>query len=268
MKIRIGYELELDIAQPTAIVLMLHVHSSRIGDLVEPDRMNISPYQPTRFYYDLFGNPCVRLFAPAGMLSISADTIIRDSGQPEAWPIDQPAVPVESLPDEALHFLMPSRYCEVEQLSQFAWDTFGALRPGWWQVKAIMDWCKLNIEFGYQYARVTKTAFDTFNERKGVCRDFTHLAITLCRCLNIPARYATGYLGDIGVIVPPVPMDFSAYFEVYLGDRWWSMDARNNQPRIGRVLQARGRDAADVALITSFGPHTLAKFFVRTDELK
>lgn len=268
MLIRIGYELQLEFLQPTPVVFMLNVHPSRINDLVEPDQMMITPHVPYRFYYDLFGNPCVRLLAPAGLLTVAADTTIRDSGQPEPWPIDVPAVPVESLPDEALHFLMPSRYCEVEQLSNFAWETFGSLPHGWAQVKAILDWCKTNVEFGYPYARHTKTALDTFTERKGVCRDFMHLAITLCRCLNIPARYATGYLGDIGVPPVPCPMDFSAFFEVYLGDRWWSLDARHNMPRIGRVLQARGRDAADVALVTSFGPHRLNKFFVRTDELK
>lgn len=267
MIIRIGYELELEFRQPTAVVFMLHVHPSRSGDLVAPDAMTITPSVPARFYYDLFGNPCVRLLAPAGLLTVSADTTLRDGGTPEPWPIGQVAVPVESLPDEALHFLMPSRYCEVEQLSDFAWETFGSLPHGWAQVKAILDWCKTNIEFGYKYARHTKTAFDTFHERKGVCRDFMHLAITLCRCLNIPARYATGYLGDIGVPPVPCPMDFSAYFEVYLGNKWWALDARHNAQRIGRVKQAVGRDAADVALVTSFGPHSLKKFFVRTDEV-
>jgi transglutaminase-like putative cysteine protease len=267
MIIRIGYELQLEFRQPTPVVFMLNVHSSRLNDLIAPDEMIITPGVPRRFYFDLFGNPCVRLLAPAGLLTVAADTTIRDSGEPEPWPIDLPAAGVEALPDEALHFLMPSRYCEVEQLNDFAWETFGALPHGWAQVKAILDWCKTNVEFGYAYARHTKTAVDTFHERKGVCRDFMHLAITLCRCLNIPARYATGYLGDIGVPPVPCPMDFSAFFEVYLGDRWWAMDARHNARRIGRILQARGRDAADVALVTSFGPHVLKKFFVRTDEV-
>lgn len=267
MLIRIGYELELEFRQPTPVVFMLHVHSSRVNDLVAADRMQITPSVPSRFYYDLFGNPCMRLLAPAGKLTVSTDTTIRDNGEPEPWPVDLPANPVDILPDEALHFLMPSRYCEVEQLSDFAWETFGSLPSGWMQVKAILNWCKTNVEFGYQFARGTKTALDTFHERKGVCRDFMHLAITLCRCLNIPARYATGYLGDIGVPIVPCPMDFSAFFEVYLGDRWWAMDARHNAQRIGRVKQAIGRDAADVALVTSFGPHRLAKFFVRTDEV-
>ena len=268
MRIRIGYELDVDFPQPTAVVFMLNVHPSRMNDLESPDVVRFAPDLPSQFFHDLFGNPCVRTFAPAGRLTISADSVIRDSGEPEPWPVGIAACPPQDLPSDALPFLLPSRYCEVEQLSDFAWNTFGTIPAGWGQVESILNWCKQNVTFGYPFARPTKTAVDVFYERKGVCRDFMHLAITLCRALNIPARYATGYLGDIDVPYSPAPMDFSAFFQVYLGDRWWSVDARHNQRRVGRIMQAFGRDAADVALFTSFGPHKLAKFFVRTDELK
>ena len=267
MRIRIGYELHLDFAQPTAAVFILNVHSSQIGSLEAPDLMRLDPLVPSTFFHDLYGNPCVRVLAPAGRLSVSADTVIRDSGEPEPWPVGVAATPPADLPSETLPFLLPSRYCEVEMLSDFAWNTFGPLPAGWSQVEAILNWCKANVTFGYPFARPTKTAADVFYERKGVCRDFMHLAITFCRALNIPARYATGYLGDIGVPYSPAPMDFSAYFQVFLGGKWWSVDARHNARRIGRVMQAFGRDAADVAIVTTFGPHTLSKFFVRTDEL-
>ena len=268
MRIRIGYELHVDFVQPTAVVFILNVHSSQSGQLEAPDTMRFDPFVPSHFFHDLFGNPCVRALAPAGTLKVSADTIIRDSGEPEPWPIGVAATLPQDLPDETLPFLLPSRYCEVESLSDFAWTTFGHLPHGWLQVEAILNWCKAHVTFGYPYARATKTAVDVFYERKGVCRDFMHLAITLCRALNIPARYATGYLGDIGVPVVPCPMDFSAFFQVHLGGQWWSVDARHNQRRVGRVLQAFGRDAADVAILTTFGPHKLSKFFVITDELK
>lgn len=267
MRIRIGYDIDIDFAQPTAVVFMLNVHSSRINDLEAPDTMRFTPGVATHFYHDLFGNPCVRVVAPAGRLNVRADTVIRDSGEPEPWPVGVAGVQPGELPDDVLPFLLPSRYCEVEMLSDFAWNTFGHLPPGWPQVEAILTWCKTHVTFGYPHARPTKTAVDVFYERKGVCRDFMHLAITLCRAMNVPARYATGYLGDIGVIVPPSPMDFSAFFQVFLGGQWWSVDSRHNQRRIGRVMQAYGRDAADVAILTSFGPHTLSKFFVVTDEL-
>ena len=208
MRIRIGYELELDFTQPTATVFMLNVHPSQMDRLESPDLPTLTPGIASHFFHDLFGNPCVRVVAPAGRLSISADTIIRDSGEPEPWPVGIPACQPGELPDDTLPFLLPSRYCEVESLSDFAWSTFGHLPAGWSQVEAVLNWCKANVTFGYQYARGTKTAVDVFYERRGVCRDFMHLGITLCRALNIPARYATGYLGDIGVPVVPCAMDF------------------------------------------------------------
>jgi transglutaminase-like putative cysteine protease len=268
MLIRLGYDIELEVYQPLTVVGVLNVHPSRTADLLEPDRVQVSPPIPVEEYEDTFGNRCTRLLAPPGILRLSNSTLIRDSGLPDPVDWNAPKVPVKDLPPETLQFLLASRYCEVDsQLGTMAWQLFGSISGGWACVQAICDWVHNNITFGYQHARPTKTALDVYNERNGVCRDFQHLAITLCRCMNIPARYATGYLGDIGVSPLPCPMDFSAWFEVYLGNRWRTFDARFNTPRIGRVLMATGRDAADVAITTSFGTSTLRKFSVVTDEV-
>jgi transglutaminase-like putative cysteine protease len=267
MLIQLGYDIELENAQPIPIVGVLNVHPSRAGDLLEPDQVRVSPAIPVEKYTDRFGNLCTRIFAPQGTLRLSNSTLIRDSGQPDpvAWNASQ--VPVEKLPPETLEFLLASRYCEVDRLGDLAWQRFGHLRPGYAMVQAICTWVHNQVTFGYQFARKTKTALDVSVERNGVCRDFQHLAITLCRCMNIPARYATGYLGDIGVPPVPCPMDFSAWFEAYLGGAWWTFDARHNCPRIGRVLMATGRDAADVAITTSFGSSVLKRFSVVTEEV-
>jgi transglutaminase-like putative cysteine protease len=269
MLIRLGYDIELEIFQPLTVVGVLNVHPSRVADLLEPDRVQVSPSIPVEEYDDTFGNRGTRLLAPPGILRLSNSTLIQDSGLPD--PVDSNAakIPVEELPSETLQFLLPSRYCQVDsELGDMAWRLFGNITGGWACVQAICDWVHNNVTFGYQYARPTKTATDVSAERTGVCRDFQHLAITLCRSMNIPARYATGYLGDIGVPPVPCPMDFSAWFEAYIGHRWWTFDARHNVPRIGRVLMATGRDAADVAITTSFGTSILKKFQVVTDEAK
>ena len=249
------------------MVALLHVHPSRVPDLLEPDELETSDGVVKDEYVDSFGNRCTRLVAPAGELQLRASTLIQDSGLPDAVGTSAVEHPVAELPTETLQFLLASRYCEVDLLSPIAHDLFGGIEPGWPRVQAICGWVNWKVEFGYPFARPTKTALDVYTERRGVCRDFQHLAITFCRAMNIPARYATGYLGDIGIYVPPAPMDFSAWFEVYLGNRWWTLDARHNQPRIGRVLMATGRDASDVALTTAFGSATLKKFFVVSDEV-
>jgi transglutaminase-like putative cysteine protease len=229
--------------------------------------LKIEPEIPYEDFIDCFGNRCARVTAPAGLLKIRSDNIIRDSGLPEAIDPFAQQIPVQQLPPETLQFLMASRYCEVDRFSDIAWSLFGKMPPGWARVQAVCDWVHSNIKFGYHYARATKTAWDVCSERTGVCRDYMHLAITFCRCLGIPARYATGYLSDIGQPHTPEPMDFSAYFEVFLGGKWWAFDARHNVPRAGRILMARGRDAVDVALTTSFGAARLAQFKVWTDEV-
>jgi transglutaminase-like putative cysteine protease len=267
MKIRIGFELAYEFAQSTPMVLMLNVHPSRAIDLVRPDHLHIAPTVPVTRYVDAFGNLCSRLIAPPGVLEIAADAVVTDSGVPDAVAPDARQHEVSELPYEALVFLLSSRYCETERLMNLAWSLFGGTPAGWPRVQAICDFVHSHVSFGYPHARATRTAADTFNERRGVCRDFAHLAVTLCRCMNIPARYCTGYLGDIGVPSEPEPMDFSAWFEVYLGGRWYSFDARHNAPRIGRIVMARGRDAADVAFSTTFGPNTLKRFTVVTDEI-
>ena len=267
MLIRLGYDIEFNLLQPVPFVAILNVHPSRALDLREPDDLRIEPLVNTEWYLDHFGNRCTRFLASQGKLRIWNSTLIQDSGDPD--PVNYPArqLPVQDLPAEILTYLMNSRYCEVDRLSNTATELFGYTFPGWGRVQAIVNWIHGHVQFGYQFARATRTALDVYNERVGVCRDFQHLAITFCRCMNIPARYATGYLGDIGVPASPAPMDFSAWFEVFLEGRWWTFDARHNMPRIGRVLMATGRDAADVAITTSFGMAQLMKFSVVTDEV-
>ncbi len=268
MQIRFGYELTYAFPQPTPMILMLRVHPSRTQDLLQADHMRIAPALPVQDYLDGFGNLCTRLTAPAGRLVISADGLIGDSGLPETTDFNAFEQDVASLPEDTLVYLLGSRYCETELLMQTAWQRFGSLRPGWSRVQAICDFVHSYIQFGYRYARPTKTAWDAFSERQGVCRDFAHLAITLCRCLNIPARYCTGYLGDIGVPAAADPMDFAGWFEAFLGGRWHTFDPRNNQRRIGRILIGRGRDAGDVAISTTFGANYLEGFRVWTDEVQ
>ena len=267
MLIRVGFELVYEFAQKTPIVLMLNVHPSRARDLVQPDHLRLTPTLPVTRYLDAFGNICSRLVAPPGEIEIRADAVVADCGRPD---VVEPAArqhEVGELPHDALVFLLGSRYCETERLMNVAWSNFGRTPPGWPRVQAICDFVNSHLRFGYPHARPTRTAVESFVERRGVCRDFAHLAVTLCRCMNIPARYCTGYLGDIGVAPEPEPMDFSAWFEVYLGGRWYAFDARHNVPRIGRIVMARGRDAADVALSTTFGQNTIKRFAVVTDEI-
>ncbi|PWR23612.1 transglutaminase-like domain-containing protein [Zavarzinia compransoris] len=267
MKIRLGYDISYDLPQATPMVLMLNVHASRMGDLLEADEIKTDPLLPLHYYYDGFGNRCARVMAPKGRLRLTGRTLIADSGKQETLPVDMPQIPVQELPDETLVYLQGSRYCETDRMGNLAWSLFGKTREGWPRVLAILEWVRGHIKFDYMQARSTKSAIDAYNERTGVCRDFQHLAITFCRCMNIPARYCTGYLGDIGVPMEETPMDFSAWFEVFLGGRWHTVDARHVEPRIGRVLMARGRDAADVPLSSSFGFHRLAGFMVVTDEV-
>lgn len=268
MIIRIGCDIQFELVGPTPMVLMLYVHPSRRGDLRLEEQLIVDPNLPVSTYIDMYGNRCGRLLVPAGNVRFTLETLIRDSGKPDPQTVDAEQHQVQDLPDSALAFLLASRYCEVDKMSDIAWKLFGSTSPGWPRVQAICDWVHNHITFGYHFADSTKTAFQVFQDGQGVCRDFMHLAITFCRCMNIPARYATGYLGDIGVPPAPYPMDFSAWFEVYLGEKWHTFDARHNQPRIGRVLMAVGRDAADVAITTNFGKAILKKFVVVTEEAK
>ena len=249
------------------MILTLSVHYSRASDMIIPDHLSTSPSVPVAAYRDGFGNWCNRIVAPAGRILIKGAGVIYDAGKPDAVVPGAFQHPVEDLPEETLVFLLGSRYCETDLLSEFAWSQFGQTPLGWSRVQAICDFVHNHITFGYQNARPSKTAWEAYNERTGVCRDFAHLAVTLCRCMNIPARYCTGYVSDIGQPPPYSPMDFAAWFEVYLGGRWHTFDPRNHVPRIGRILIARGRDAADVAIATTFGQATLESFQVWTDEL-
>ncbi len=267
MQIRIGYELVYDFPRPTPMILTLNVHYSRASDLVRPDHLLTSPSLPISSYRDGFGNWCTRLVAPQGRLKLTADALINDSGLPEALLPGTWQTEVQYLPEETLLFLLGSRYCETDQLSNVAWQLFGNGPMGWGRVQAICDYVNRHISFGYEHASATRTALQVFNERRGVCRDYAHLAIAFCRCMNIPARYCSGYLGDIGMPPPYGVMDFAGWFEAWLGGAWYTFDARNNQPRIGRILIARGRDAADVAISTCFGENKLESFRVWTDQV-
>ena len=267
MKIKIGYEIDYEFEQPTPMIMVLGVHYSRASDIIVPDYLVTQPPTRVTSYRDGFGNWCSRVLAPAGRFRLAASGVVSDSGLPDpAKPLAHQSN-VEDLPAETLLYLLGSRYCETDLLSDIAWKQFGNAPLGWARVQAVCDFVNSHITFGYEHARATKSAWDVYNEKKGVCRDFAHLAITFCRCLNIPARYCTGYLGDIGVPPPYGPMDFAGWFEAYLDGRWHTFDPRNNIPRIGRVLIAQGRDAADVPITYTFGPNKLLNFKVWTDEV-
>ena len=267
MRIRAGYEISYNCMQPTPMLLVLSVHPSRLRDIDGPHRINFSPLIGATEYRDLFGNICHRIIAPPGRLTISTGFVISDSGMPDAVVPEAKQHPVEELPDETLVFLLGSRYCETDRLSDLAWSLFGGTPPGWARVQAICDYAHNWITFNYQHADATRSAWSGHSERIGVCRDFAHLAITLCRCMNIPARYCTGYLGEFGVPVGRNPMDFSGWFEAYLDNGWHVFDARHNVRRIGRIKIAHGRDAADVAISNTFGPNRLVTFKVWSDDV-
>jgi transglutaminase-like putative cysteine protease len=267
MQIRVGYEMIYECPQPTPMILTVNVHYTRASDIVIPDFMTTNPRVPITAYRDWFGNWCTRIVAPQGRLRIATTGVVEDSGAPDEVVPAAAQHPVQGLPEESLVFLLGSRYCETDHLSQAAWDLFGQTEPGWTRVQAICDFVHQHITFGYEHASPSKTAEQVFKEGRGVCRDYAHLAIAFCRCMNIPARYCAGYLGDIGIPPPYGPMDFAGWFEAYLGGRWHTFDPRNNIPRIGRILIARGRDAADAAICSAFGPSTLVSFKVYTDEV-
>jgi transglutaminase-like putative cysteine protease len=267
VQIEVGYELNYELPQPTPMLLAVHIHHSRAADLVVPDHLVTFPSVPITGYDDLFGNWISRIVAPAGQFRLSGHAIVHDTGRPDMISPSASQYDVQDLPAETLGFLLGSRYCETDHLSEIAWSLFGESPLGWGRVQAICDFVHNHLKFGYVHARPSKTAWETYNERAGVCRDFAHLAVTFCRCMNIPARYCTGYLGDIGIPAMDAPMDFSSWFEAFLGGQWHVFDARFNTPRIGRILMARGRDAADVAITTTFGPSTLTGFKVCADEI-
>src|SRR2546425_9617186 len=268
MQIRVGFEMVYDCPQPTPMIFNLNVHFTRVADLVGRDDLLVDPPVPIAAYRDSFGNWCTRIVAPRGRTRVSGGALVNDTGAPDVIVPQAQQIPVPDLPEETLLFLLGSRYCETDRLSETAWNLFGQAPTGWGRVQAICDYVHRHITFGYEHARMTRTALEAFHDRTGVCRDYAHLAAALCRCMNIPARYCSGYLGDIGVPPPHGPMDFAAWFEAFLGGHWHTFDARNNTPRIGRVLIARGRDASDVAISSTFGPNTLTSFKVWTEEVR
>jgi transglutaminase-like putative cysteine protease len=266
MLIRIGYEIGIRCKEPTPMTTYLNLEPARLDDLQCQRGPAASPDVKLETFTDLFGNNCLRLLAPAGNLSLKYDAVVKDAGVPD--PVDEKAgeLSVDKLPTECLAYLSASRYCETDELSNLAWSLFGNVKPGWTRVQTICDYVNQRLTFSYGFARATRTAAQAHEERVGVCRDFAHLAVAFCRCMNIPARYVNGYMGDIGVPADPAPMDFNAWFEVYLAGKWHTFDARHNRRRIGRIVVARGRDAADIPLIYTFGPHELTNFKVWTFE--
>lgn len=268
MHIRYGFDVALDLAQPATILTMMDVHSDFQRDVADETELEVAPAIAAERFVDDSGNIVRRLFAPAGPVSLRLEGVFHTDGRGDEVDAAAEAIAAPDLPQDTLPFLRPSRYCESDLLADFAWANFGAVSGGWARVQAICDFVHKRLQFSYPQARPTRTASEALAEGVGVCRDFTHLAVTLCRCLNIPARYCNGYLGDIGVPPDPAPMDFNAWFEAFLGDRWFTFDARHNQPRIGRILIARGRDAADIPMITTFGSHRLTRFAVVTEEIE
>jgi transglutaminase-like putative cysteine protease len=268
MLIKVGCQIEFVFPEPTALILLISLHPVRAATVRRYEHLQVDPLFPVTHFYDTYGNRCTRGVAPAGLVRFRNEAVVEDSGLTDLQVPNAPQINVQDLPEEVLQFLLASRYCEVDsELKDLAWNLFSNTKPGWARVQAVCDFAHNHIRFDYQLARANRTALEAFRERVGVCRDYMHLAITLCRCLNIPARYCTGYLGDIGVPRVASPMDFSAWFEVFLGGQWYSFDARNNIPRIGRVLMARGRDAADAAITTTFGVNQLQSFKVWTEEV-
>ena len=267
MQLQVGYELIYDCPQPTPMLLMVNIHHTRAGDIVVPDCLTTTPSVPLAFYRDAFGNWCTRIVAPPGQTRMTASAIVNDPGVPEPLALSDREHAVQDLPEECLQFLLGSRYCETDRLSDVAWSLFGASPRGARRVQAICDYVHQHIAFNYASARSTRTAWEALTEKTGVCRDYAHLAVAFCRCMNIPARYCTGYLGDVGMPPPYGPMDFAAWFEAYVDGHWHTFDARNNVPRIGRILIARGRDATDVAISNAFGFNTLVGFKVWVDEV-
>jgi transglutaminase-like putative cysteine protease len=267
MHIHCSYDIAYTLTAPTVLVLALRLRPELDYRLCSPERFTVTPNVFCENFLDAFGNRCVRLTSQAGLLELSGEVLVEDSGWPAPVIADAREHGAAELPADVLPYLLPSRYCEVDLMGPMAWNLFGGSVPGWSRVQAICDWVHAHLRFDYGFANATRTAAQACEQRVGVCRDFTHLAITLCRCLNIPARYVSGYLGDIGVSPDPEPMDFSACMEVYLGHAWHHFDVRHNARRIGYLPMAHGRDAADVAFTTSFGPHLLNRFIVRTYEV-
>jgi transglutaminase-like putative cysteine protease len=268
MHIRYGFDIALNLAQPTTILTMMDVHSDYRHAIVEETSLKTSPRIPVTRTIDRLGNVTRLVTAPAGLLSLRLEGVYETDGRKDPVAPAAAVSQVSELPPETLPFLRPSRYCESDLLSDFAWANFGSIAGGWAKVQAICDFVHGRLTFSYPNARSTRTASEALAEGIGVCRDFTHLAVALCRSLNIPARYCNGYLGDIGVPPDPAPMDFNAWFEAFIGGAWYTFDPRHNQPRIGRIVIARGRDAADVPMITTFGAHALTRFIVITEEMR
>jgi transglutaminase-like putative cysteine protease len=266
MRVRVGCEFTYETQTPVPMLMLVQARPDGEHEIRYESQWT-EPNLSVREYRDGFENPCWRLVLPAGRSVVRYDAVVEVSGEADIVVPDAPLVPVQDLPDDVLVFTLPSRYIQSDLLLDDAWQLFGDTPQTWARVQAVCDWVHANVEYGYGLSGPSTTALDVFKQRQGVCRDFAQLSVALCRALNIPARYTFGYLGDIAVEPPDVPMDFHAWFEAYLGGRWYTFDARHNVPRIGRVKIAHGRDAVDVALSTAYGSATLKSMIVWSDEI-
>lgn len=251
MKLYAGCELQLDAQADTPLVLMLRPRSGS-GQWIVSEEYTIEPSVPVTEYTDMYGNLCQRLIAPQGPFRIRTESTVETADTIDTAP-GAPYTPVENLPDDCLHFLLPSRYCPADQpaIGKQAGEIVGNAEPGYDQVETIRHWINTNITYKYGTSDATTSALETMENQVGVCRDFTHLGISLCRSLNIPARMVVGYLHELE------PMDLHAWFEAFVDGRWYTFDATQQQPRGNRITVAYGRDAADVAFLTQFGPAQL-----------
>ncbi len=265
-RIRVGCELVFEPTVPTPAVLQVQPRRADDQPLLS-ERLASAPNAALEEFTDFYGNRCQRLILAAGTNTLTYDAEVEVAAGPEATNRSAVELTPDQVPPELLHFTLPSRYCLSDELGDAAWDLFRGVQPGWTRVQAICDWVHANLRFRYGSSTPRTTAADVYRQREGVCRDFAHLAVTFCRAFNIPSRYVFGYIPDIGVPPSVEPMDFCAWFEVYLEGGWWTFDARNNIPRIGRCVIGRGRDALDVAMVTTYGQVPLTGFRVWADEV-
>ena len=266
MRVRVGCEFRYESLGSTPTVWQVRPRADAAQRLTN-ESWNAEPRLPRSSYHDSYGNVCDRMTLPAGSTVVRYDAQVEVSGEIDEIDKSAREVPVELLPDETMVFLLPSRFCLSDVLRDRAWELFGATEPGWSRVSAVCNWVHDNVRFQAGASNALTSTLDVWDSRTGVCRDFAHLGLTLCRSLNIPARYVFGYLPDIGVDPPYDPMDFCAWTEVYLENRWWTFDPRNNSPRVGRVVIGRGRDALDVAMVTTYGAPILQEMTVWADEI-
>jgi transglutaminase-like putative cysteine protease len=265
LTLRVGSEFIYSSQGETPAILQVEARLDSDAKIVQ-EKWEVEPHVSSHTYSDVYGNRCRRVTLPPGQTTLRYDALVEVSAHPDVVVPEAQTALVQNLPDDLLLFTLASRYCQSDSLSNDAWNLFANTPPTWARVQAICDWAHRNVIYVSGCSTPETTALDVYNSQQGICRDFAHMGVTLCRAMNIPARYCFGYMPDIGVEIPDVAMDFHAWFEVYLGGKWHTFDARHNVPRIGRVPIARGRDAVDCAMVTTYGAAILEKMTVWADE--